>query len=214
MRKIIFGLFAISTLSLAQIQKPFVTIKAGLDVGGRYTPIKKEGIKFSEEKAKSAICGGEIAVELTKNVTENFEYGVGAGYQKHNTPKDKKIPAVATVSSVGFQSFPVYLTAKYFIPDIENKVYIKADLGYSFNNVTDKNITISFDDEKKISTSPIKIKNGAYYGAGLGIEVDNFIAEIMYKVNTSKLADKEKNSESKEYTYNYSRVTFLAGVKF
>lgn len=213
MKKIALGLFTISMLSMAEIQKPFVTIKAGIDVGARYTPLSDDGINLTEDRSSSAVSGGEVALEFTKEKNQNFEYGFGIGYQKHNAPKDKKIPSVATISSVGFQSVPVYLTGKYYFPDMEEKIYMKCDLGYSFNNATDKNLKIVLEDGET-GIFPVKVKNGGYYAIGLGMEVDNFVTEIMYKLNTAKLTDKAKDEESEEYTYNYSRVTLSIGYKF
>lgn len=96
-----------------------------------------------------------VKLEITKNVTENFEIGVGAkyvnnaphiysvtkkDYTENSTDSDvRKIQQFEkfrfAIYSTVYNSVPIYLTMKYnFDTNIEGlRPYVKADLGYSFN---------------------------------------------------------------------------------
>ena len=64
--------------------------------------------------------------------------------------------------------------------------YVKADLGYSFNNN--------------------EYNNGFYYGGGIGISYNNFNAELMYKENKSRFS-----SFLWDGNINYKRITLGFG---
>ena len=64
--------------------------------------------------------------------------------------------------------------------------YVKADLGYSFNNN--------------------EYNNGFYYGGGIGVSYNNFNAELMYKENKSRFS-----SFLWDGNINYKRITLGFG---
>lgn len=96
---------------------------------------------------------------------------------------------------------------------------MKADLGYSFNsdNGDLKNNFIfgatgesGVSGEEKYST---KVENGLYYGIGAGVEYNNFVVDLMYKVNRAEIKVNDEGDRIKK-DLDYSRVTLSVGYKF
>ena len=136
-----------------------------------------------------------IAAEFTKDVLYNLELGIGTAYQKHgdfqykNGYDGEKLP--------DFNSIPVYITGKYKIFNVGDWTpYIKADLGYSFNDLDD-NKYFSYDDR------------GLYYAVGLGVEIQYLSLEMSYRVNEGKL-----KTDYGKYDIDNSRVMFGASYRF
>ena len=164
-----------------------------LRVGGDITPRYKEAFGWNGRDGKN--FGGEVALEYMREIMNSgFELGLGAAYQRHAGVDNK-----ADYSVGRFDSVPLYTTAKYVFGDWNGwKPYAKADLGYSFNNGQG-----NFPDGASV-------KDGMYWGAGLGTEYNNWTLDAMYKVNNAKLDTDNMGSEK----FDYSRVTVSAGYKF
>ena len=66
--------------------------KVGLDVWSEYDEWKGDidGYSFKQNKKETKDLGFEIALEATRNITNNFELGLGVAYQNHAKPKSKK----------------------------------------------------------------------------------------------------------------------------
>ncbi len=123
-----------------------------------------------------------------------------------------------------YKSIPLYITGKYNIPLESNvKPYIKADLGYSFNfDETDTKYRDNVSG-KINGTTPVaatlsetfntSIDNGMYYGIGAGAEYNNFMVELMYKVNKADV-EVTVGNEKISGDLDYSRVTLSFGYKF
>ncbi len=191
MKKILFGLFALSTLAFGAIGDDHLYLKA------EFTPFSKYdldgGTKVDTKDRISGAAYG-IAVEATREIMYGLEIGLGVGYQWNGDFDYKggyngdRLP--------DFNSIPVYFTAKYSLVPIGDLVpYIKGDLGYSFNDLDD-NSKFSYDD-------------GLYYGIGVGAEIQNLSLEISYKVNEGEV----KTNHGK-YDIDSSRVMFGAAYKF
>lgn len=142
--------------------------------------------KYSKGKTKD--LGYLFGIEMTRDVTDSFEAGVGTGYQIN--PKNKD-------SSIGkYDSVPVYIAFKYdFNSDSQWTPYLKGNLGYAFN----------FKE-----TAKNKVKDGAYVGAGMGVEYENFFTDVMYQVTFAKIEPENGKKEN----LDYSRVTLSLGYKF
>ncbi|MGL4568084.1 MAG: outer membrane beta-barrel protein, partial [Fusobacteriaceae bacterium] len=56
------------------------------------------------------------------------------------------------------------------------------------------------------------VKNGGYFGLGAGMEYDNFLVDLMYKLNTGKI-EGENDFDWDDSLRNY-RVTLSVGYKF
>ncbi|MGL5623757.1 MAG: hypothetical protein ACRDDG_15345, partial [Cetobacterium sp.] len=65
--------------------------KIGLDVWSEYDEWKYSdeygSYKFNKKDTKN--LGFEIALEGTRNITDNFELGLGIAYQNHGKPKSR-----------------------------------------------------------------------------------------------------------------------------
>lgn len=177
MKKLAMGLFLVLGLASFAAQNN-IEVKAGYDFGGKYDIDDFSG----SDKVKNGAF--EVGAEYRYTMTSGIEVGAGIAYQGHKKLKDSN-----TVE--GFDSIPVYATAKYNFDTGSSPVkpYLKADMGYSFN-------TNDFN-------------NGMYYAAGLGVSYNNFNAELMYKENKSKI-----DTWWYDGNLNYKRVSLGIGYNF
>ena len=104
-------------------------IRVGTTPRGSYTT-------SPESKSKSS---HEIMVEYRKAITEQFQVGVGIGYQingkikEYTDVQDENLKVVVEDTKL-YNSIPLYITARYeFNKNGEWIPFIKANLGYSFN---------------------------------------------------------------------------------
>ena len=206
MKKVLLGLFALSAVAFAY-EGTNVYLKAGIDPYGRFKEASINGNKLNKKDRKDV--GYEFAIEATETVLPEFEVGLGLAYQDHGRPKvsndlNEKLPR--------FRSVPLYAVAKYNIPlESEFKPYLKADLGYSFNLKNSK--TYSEEDERL----KISYKDGMYWGLGAGVEYENFVADLMYKMNYGEVKceyTSDEGSGSISPKINYGRITLSVGYKF
>lgn len=230
MKKVLFGLVALSTVALATETNLY--LRVGADLNGKYQTMTVYEEDMSTEKADE--FSYEFAVEATRNLTDNLEFGLGVAYQKHGAPngtreyddfynaQGKIEHYKAEYDMKGYTSIPLYLTLKYNFNAINNFVpYIKGNLGYSFNEedgditYTESNLTQKTSEGYKFG---VDMNNGLYYGIGAGFEYNNFTIDLMYQVNeaTAKLTDKDPGYEYRtiEQDCNYSRLTLSFGYKF
>lgn len=204
MKKILLGLVALS-FSVMAAEGTNLYLKTGMDISGKFDKVKI-GDEYGN-KSESDRVGFDLTAEVTKEFYQNLELGLGVSYQDHGRP-EKIISGEERIQNTGYKSLPVYVVAKYNIP-LENSVtpYLKADLGYSFN-FGEKDLKVLYGD---IDTS---IDNGVYYGLGAGIEYNNFIVELMYKVNKADVKYSNNGVSSPKKDYDYSRTTLSVGYKF
>lgn len=228
MKKVLFGLFALSTLAFAGETNLY--LRTGADLNGKYDVFKYEDEGFNKKSADN--FSWEIAVEATKNINSNLELGLGVAYQKHGNPEAEYLiddgredgkPGVDMFELPGYTSIPLYLVAKYKFNTIDNIVpYIKANLGYSLNDEDAKlkNTWYPKDEDIEYGTDvELNVKNGLYYGIGAGFEYNNFTMDLMYQVNKAKAEVTEPYAkdlvvEKIKKDYDYSRVTLSFGYKF
>lgn len=210
-------LLGISTLGLGQEVTEQTTLsksethiytRAGFGLGV-YDEISVGGINLND--AESDTPPTEISLEVTRDITENLELGLGVAYQNHGNVGRKTFyyedndEEVETWSAKmpSYNSVPVYVVGKYNFGTTTKgyKPYVKADLGISFNNTDDAEF-----DGYKLHTS---ISNGVYAGLGIGVEKDNFVFDVSYKFNQAKIKDDEGS-----YKYNSNRVMMSVGYRF
>lgn len=220
-KKVLLGLAALSCVSLAA-EGTNVYLKIGADMFQRFDKVKYDGEKLNKDKGDD--FGYELTVEVMREVYPNFELGLGLSYQDHGDPKsvseyDKDLDENIKSEIPGFKSVPLYVTAKYNLPVEGNiKPYLKADLGYSFNDERG-NFKVIKTASSKASESGYsrelltKVENGLYYGIGAGAEYNNFVIDLMYKINKAKVEMDNYNERIKD-DLDYSRVTLSIGYKF
>lgn len=193
MKKIIFGLLAISTFSLGATNDNNIYFRGEFSPFAKYKIEEKQGVK---EQVDEAAYG--FAIEGTREISNGFEAGVGIGYQwngafKYESSfKDSNLPDM--------HSIPIYATVKTTIPSLrigQWTPYLKGDLGFSYNDIKD-NDNYSFE-------------NGFYYAFGFGLEIEELSIELSYKTNTGELNDKARNSK---YDIDSHRIMFGAAIKF
>lgn len=185
----------------------YLTLRLGVDAAPRYKKATfgnaVDARNINDNSGDN--WGGEVGLEYLRQISDtNLFLGAGAAYQRHADVKSSN----DNVWHVGrYDSIPLYVTGKYIFTDWNGwKPYAKADLGYSFNRKSGDFSYKSAPD--KLSSG--KIKDGMYWGAGLGVEYYNWTADVMYKVNTAKLDMNQGGSEK----FDYSRVTVGVGYKF
>ena len=191
----------------------YLTLRVGGDVAPRYKQAHVEDYTLNDKDGKN--FGGEVALEFMRELwpESGFQLGLGVAYQRHSDVDGKSYtdPFPLEIDVPRFDSVPIYATAKYVFGNWNGwKPYAKADLGYSFNF---KHGGLDVNDEGERYSLDTKIKDGMYWGAGLGVEYGDWTLDAMYKANDAKL--KVSGDEgSKSSDYNYSRVTFSVGYKF
>ncbi len=189
--------------------------RVGVDAYSEYDIIKEAGESINKKETDTV--GYEVALEGTVEVIENVEVGLGIAYQKHGKSKSGSYSIIGVNDVVetmntqvaSFDSVPVYTVLKYNFPidGTEIKPYLKANFGYSFN------MKKGSSKADGVGTLETKISNGLYYGAGIGVEYQNFFLDAMYQINEAKAALKDTDIEMKK-DYDYSRVTLGFGYKF
>lgn len=229
MKKVLFGLFALSTMAMAAETNLY--LKAGGDFLGKYDVVGEYNTEANSDEVDN--FSWEVALEATREVYPKVELGLGLAYQKHGDAKSafnheeygKGEYDDTTLEMPGYTSIPLYLVAKYNFNAINNFVpYVKAHLGYSLNNddgnlkgngsITEINestgnlVTEYWNDEANV-----KIDNGLYYGIGAGFEYNNFTMDLMYQVNLAE-AEIDLVDEKIKKDYDYSRATLSFGYKF
>ncbi len=222
MKKLLFAVFALSSMvAMAESQTHFYG-KLGVDLSTKYAAVKDDedgSTLFKSSKGR----GVGIFLEATRDVQPNLELGLGIGYIGRANGDDGSFDGIdeddGTIYTVKYNtprynSVPLYVLAKYNF-DIDSKVrpYVKADLGYSFNR--DKKLDVVVGNEK-VGSVDMEVKNGVYAGVGAGIEYNHFIAELSYHYTQAKMSMKIENEDvlggSKKYG-NHA-VSLAVGYKF
>ncbi len=226
MKKVLIILFTLT--SVGSFAKNGINVygKFGLDVYSRFNAIKDEGETIVPKKGK---VGANFALEVTKNITPNFELGGGLAYtirkdsKIHDSDIDSRFEERWNFTMPRYESIPLYLTAKYnFETNSTIKPYVKADLGYSFNRVK-KNIKINWE-EKDLRTNTIdsgtdkvrvKTTNGMYLGVGVGFEYNNFVTDLSYVHTNSNFKWYDEDDKTWEKNkYNNGSIRLSVGYKF
>ena len=177
MKKVLIGLLALSAVSMA----------AG-NTGEMYI-VPNIGLDFGSSYDNAwdtdGFFAGEMGVEGFYKLNDMFDLGLGVAFQKHADIKDYWNKHHH--SDEAYNSIPVYGTAKFNFPvGGEVKPFLKADLGLSFN-------TSDYD-------------SGMYFGMGGGLEYQNFVFDLMYKVNDAEAGG--------WWDADYSRVVLGFGYRF
>lgn len=218
MKRVLLGLVTLSFVSLAS-EGTNLYLSTGVDMFGKFDRVSYKGVEtISFNKEENDKGGFELTVEATREFYPNLELGLGISYQDHGKPEKattRTAYGTYTVENTGYKSIPIYAVAKYNIPIESNiKPYLKANFGYSFNY--DESDIKAYNGTTKLpDDSAVWLDDGIYYGLGGGIEYNNFIVELMYKVNRAEseitiMGGSEKIKEK----YDYSRTTLSFGYRF
>lgn len=236
-------LFSISVFATENIN---IYGKLGLDIHSRFSNTSdidpEDGFEYGLGYPKKGKIGYGLFLEATKNMTSKLELGLGVGYIQRKGTNASHLSGDSYSHGIGptqvgkthdyykaerYSSFPLYMTLKYnFDVESDFKPYIKADLGYSFNKIKSSmnvkqieyiNGVQNSEDQYSVG---LKVKNGLYTGIGVGVEYNNFLAELSYVHTSAKLnatytgSDFSTGSETRTYKQNNSAVRLLIGYKF
>ncbi|MEF2601160.1 MAG: porin family protein [Fusobacterium mortiferum] len=205
MKKVLLGLAVVSSMAMAG-EGTNLYLKTGLDISGKFDKVESQGVTYN--KAENDRLGFDLTAEVTREFYPNLELGLGLSYQDHGKPENISIEG-EIIKNTGYKSLPIYAVAKYNIPLESNiKPYLKADLGYSFN-FDEKDLKVDGQWSAKSS-----VDNGLYYGLGAGAEYNNFVVELMYKVNRADVQYDSPNGKTPKKDYDYSRTTLSVGYRF
>lgn len=117
----------------------------------------------------------EALFEGVYRVNETYEVAMGTGVQKLGAIK------ASTKNYDNPYAIPLYLSVKRNF--FKGPVYLKTNLGFSFNIPTDGIEDFFIDYGGATSKDNVNLKNGLYYAAGLGLDIGNVEIEAMYAVN-------------------------------
>ena len=194
-----------------------VYLRAGVNIWSEYDSYSISGNNLESEKitkGKKDNLGFEFALEGTRNITDNLELGLGIAYQQNAKLKTHSNSLKEKYEMGNYNSVPLYVTGKYNITTFSNGItpYVKANLGYSFN-LNEKNVKFT-DETGATSTGNLKVDNGLYYGAGVGMEYNNFLMDIMYQQTTADAKVSFQGEKTNKKSFDHSRVTLSLGYKF
>ncbi len=199
---------------VAMVENKWVMeFRGGVDVASEYKDIDLgDGYSYSGDTKK---VGYEVGLEISRNINPAWNLGMGVMYQGHADRKHDRLGVGLRDARGGeFDSIPLYVTTRYVLMETSNeiKLYGKANLGYSFN-INEKNFVTQEDGGNEVSWDT-KIKNGLYWGAGLGLEYKDWTMDVMYQVNTGKATTNSDGEESQKEKVDYSRVSVGLGYRF
>jgi hypothetical protein len=124
-----------------------------------------------------------------------FLYGAGAEYQ---VPREVKFDSGD--GKVGF--IPIYAVGRFQVPVQMNLTpEVLAQVGYNIFTA-DKDYKGSGD-----------LTGGLYWGIGAGVMVQNFVLQLMYKVNTGKW-EQDLGGSTATIDLTHSQINFSAGIRF
>lgn len=223
MKKVLMGMAVMSCVALAG-EGTNLYLSTGVDISGKFEKMYYQNGDVNLNKSQNDKGGFELNIEGTKEFYPNLELGLGLSYQDHGKPEKYSVTKQGygnyIFENTGYKSLPLYAIIKYNIPVESNiKPYLKANLGYSFN-FDEKDLKAAGKGAQggssiQLKNSKVSLDNGLYYGIGGGIEYNNFIVELMYKVNK---ADSEirmfDGTEKVKGNYDYSRTTLAFGYRF
>jgi len=175
--------------------------------------------------------GWEAGIEAERYVNKNFSWGIGALFQDHidSEPVHKssivtttKDYLVNTRTKGGvFDSVPIYLFGKWHFADFDGvKPYVKTDIGYSFNFgeenfKVDTDILLDSGLYSEVSNGKLKVDNGLYWGAGVGVDFRNFFIDLMYKDTRAKTeVDWDHLTGVRKGDHRHERVVLGLGYNF
>lgn len=207
-----------------------VEVRAGIDLssGGEFKGGRYDSNVFKYNLEKNTLKRGfELTAEYRKGITENFEIGGGISY-KYNKLNEKRTTGAGLISSSvenkGLSSVPLFFTARYnFKNSSEITPYVKANLGYAFNSGS-----VKWNDKfsNGFVEGEAKFKGGLYSGIGAGINYKNFIVDLSYNVNGTRITRTNKlvysptagglvtRNQSEKFNLNHGVVTLGFGYSF
>ena len=207
MKKLLLLGALVSSIAMADV----IEVRVGGDLTNRATfkDTDNQNWKINDDALKN---GFEITGEYRTPIAENLEIGGGIAY-RYNKLSSKNYPGL---TMKGINSVPIYATARYnFRNDSDVTPYVKANLGFAVNSgkIDFQRINTPGIDE----TAQMKFKHGFYYGAGAGLEYNNFVADLSYNVNTMKTKysfNMPGYKEEGKFNTNHGTLTLGVGYSF
>ena len=239
MKKLLAGLFLLSSIVTFSDE---LIIKGGLDVFNDYNGMSgyieggvgdnSLGYELSVEYLKSINTNFSLGVGIGYQGHASAEGKNEYLYSYYNAYGNYVERTRGYDDQVYYNSIPIYLTAKYqFETKNRNiKPYIKANIGYSFN-LNDDDLTYSdrdteyvydwYDDDydeyvyNRYSVSyDTDVKDGLYFGIGGGVEISNFVIDLMYQGNLADAEITDLNGDVHKESLDLYRLTLNFGYAF
>lgn len=179
-----------TTIAFSQ-GRNIIETRLSFTFNGKYNPFDS-----SSDKSIHAKTGYEVNAEWLREIYSDTYFGLGLGFQKHG---DAKIENAQVEAKDLYSSIPFYIALKHqFNTDGLIQPFIKTNLGASFN------IT-----ENGLKDSNRGINGFGYYATlGGGFEIDNFILDLSYEINTAK------TDQNEEDDLDLTRFTLGLGYRF
>ncbi len=209
MKKILLGLFALTSISAMAAEGVNFYGRVGLDVFSHYNKISEKDADGEATLKSRGKVAPSVALEVTKDLDSNLELGLGLAYVSHGKRDFKIVDIDAHGNKEIYEgkypavnSVPLYVTGKYKFSNSDVKPYVKADLGYSFNTV-----------KKSSDIEGVKAKNGLYTAVGVGVEYMNVTADLAYVFTDAKIKISDEGT-SESFRANNSAIRLTVGYKF
>lgn len=209
MKKILLGLFALTSISAMAAEGVNFYGRVGLDVFSHYNKVSEKDADGEATLKSRGKVAPSVALEVTKDLDSNLELGLGLAYVSHGK-RDFKIVDIDAHGNKeitegkypAVNSVPLYVTGKYKFSNSDVKPYVKADLGYSFNKM-----------KKSSDVEGAKAKNGLYTAVGVGVEYMNVTADLAYVFTGAKVKISDEGT-SESVKANNSAIRLTVGYKF
>lgn len=236
MKKIILGVLVLTaTNAMALSNNVNLYGKVGVDLVSRFETLDPSIYHFSVPHKRNTFSPSAF-LELTYNVLPQTELGIGMGFIKRKSFKYVGYGIEGNNGQTGvdtaeqylvprYRSIPLYATLKQNLAFTQNiTLYLKGDLGYAFNKTKSTRLdAISYnlagDGKDYIERTNLNMsaKDGTYYGVSLGLEYNNFLAEVGYYHTSSRISFvsyPQKTVPYKEVSYNNDALRLSLGYKF
>lgn len=207
--------------------------KVGVDLSSRFETLDPSIWRFSTPHKRNTFSPSAF-LELTYNVLPQTEFGIGVGFIKRDGFKHENkgkyghnngygaIDVKESYQLYRYNSVPVYATLKQnFVVSENTNLYIKGDLGWSYNRTKDTELHVTSRDSQNSqrfekTVMNMSISNGHYYGVGVGVEHHGFLAEIGYWHTSARMhfVAADRIVFPREVSYNNDAVRLSLGYRF
>lgn len=211
MKKSLMVLFLVTVMTLPLFATDKGTKEINIKAGLNINPTATADISELDSVEGGAVLDGNMQYRLGAEgyyfVKNNLGLGIGV---ERAFPTGYINEILARVDSVN-----VYASIKQELEITENKfidgIYLFGRLGYGINNLkSDVAKVVGFMYGLNVDVSA---DNGLYWALGMGFEKSNFLLEILYSVNYSKINVNVEGSEIST-DLSLSTIGINVGYKF
>lgn len=102
-------------------------------------------------------------------------------------------------------NLPAYGTLRYVLLPSDIAPEIIGQIGYNF---------LLSHDNYVVGTSPVSATGGVYWGAGIGLDYETVVLQLMYKSHSSEFKWQDISLQEMRSTNTYSQLSVQLGIIF